>query len=127
MVKHTRYDDKAELIAQLDTARARFARSLAGLRREADVGARLKHSFSAHKTAWVGSAGVAGWLLSRLPRRKQKVIVHSEAGKEVKEIAASGLVLGILKTLFFLFRPVIMRLASKKIGEIAKKHNRWEK
>ncbi len=127
MVEHTRDDDKAELIAQLDKARAQFARSLGGLRRDADLGAHLKHSFTEHKAAWIGSAGIAGWVLSRLPARKKKVVVHKNDGDKVKEIADAGVALAILKTLFALFRPLIMSFAGKKIAELAKKNDRWQK
>src|SRR5579862_9834591 len=108
MVEHTRADDKAELIAQLDNARGQFARSMVDLRRDANIGAHLKHSFTEHKAAWIGSAGIAGWVLSRLPARKKKVIVHRNGGEKVKEAVEAGLVLGILKMLFQLFRPLIV-------------------
>ena len=127
MAEHTQDDDKAGLIARLDTARAHFARNLDGLRRDADLGAHLKNSFSAHKVAWIGSAGIAGWVLSRLPARKKQVIVHKEGGEKVKEIAGAGLLLAILKVLFTLLRPAITRIATKKIGDIAAKNNRWKK
>lgn len=127
MVEHTPGDDKAELIAQLDRARAQFARSLGNLRRDADLGSHLRHSFSAHKTAWIGSAGIAGWLLSRLPARRKKIIVHKETGETAKEIASAGLAIAILKTLFTLFRPMIVGFASKKIADMAKKNDRWQK
>ncbi len=133
MVEYAQGDDKAELIAQLDQARAQLARSVDGLRRDADIGTHLKHSFTNHKAAWIGSAGVAGWVLSRLPARKKKVFIQKD-GKESKavaekaagEIAGVGIIVAILKTLFTLFRPAIMSFASKQIAAIAKKNNRWQ-
>lgn len=125
MVEHTPGNDKDELIAHLDRARAQFARSLGDLRRDADLGSHLKHSFSSHKAAWIGSAGVAGWLLSRLPARRKKVFVQKEGGETAKEIAGAGIALAIIKTLFTLFRPVILGFATKKIAGIAKKNDRW--
>jgi hypothetical protein len=127
MAEYTQGDDKTELIAQLDRARAQFAQNLDGLRRDADIGAHLKHSISAHKAAWIGSAGIAGWVLSRLPSRKKKVIVREGGDQKLKHIAEAGMILSILKTLFTLFRPVIMSFASKKIADIAAKNNRWQK
>ncbi|HWB58769.1 MAG TPA: hypothetical protein VG733_04720 [Chthoniobacteraceae bacterium] len=121
--------DKAALIAQLEKARSEFDRSLAGVRHDADVGAHLKHSFSRHKAAWIGSAGIAGWLLSRLPARKKEVVIHKEgngkAGKAAKDFIDAGLILSILKTLFSIFRPYIMRFATKKISDFSKKNERW--
>ena len=128
MAEYTPADDKAELIAQLDRARAQFSKSFDGLRRDADLGAHLKHSFTTHKTAWIGSAGIAGWILSRLPARKKKVIVTRESGdQKVKQLAEAGLLFSILKTLFTLFRPMIMSFATKKIAEYATKNDRWQK
>jgi len=127
MVEYTGPDNKAELIAQLARARGQFAASYEALRRDADIAAHLKHSFAAHKSAWIGSAGIAGWLLSRIPARKKKVIVQKGREKEIKEIAGAGLALTILKMLFTLLRPVIMAFASRKIADIAKKNERWQK
>lgn len=127
MAQHTQDDDKAELIAQLDRARAQFSRNLDGLRRDADLGAHFKHSFVTHKAAWIGSAGIAGWVLSRLPARKKKVLVNREDGKKVKDVAEAGLLLTVLKTLFTLFRPMIIGFASKKIADIAANNDRWKK
>jgi|ERR1700677_3194997 len=126
MAGNTQDDEKAELIARLDRARAQFARNLDAVRHDADVGAHLKHSFTAHKAAWIGSAGIAGWVLSRLPARKKKVIVK-EGDNTVKHLAEAGLAFSILKTLFTLFRPVIMSFASKKIADFAAKGVRTKK
>ena len=137
MVEHAKFDakldDKAELIAQLDQARAQLARSVDGLRRDADLGTHLKQSFTSHRAAWIGSAGVAGWLLSRLPARKKKIYIQKDgketaaaAEKAAGEIAGAGVAIAILKTLFTLFRPAITSYASKKIAELAKKNNRWQ-
>jgi len=129
MVEHTGPDHKAALIAEIATARAGISRSFGGLRRDADISAHIKSSFSNHKTAWLGGAGIAGWVLSRLPARKKKVkvFVDKNEGHKVRDVAEAGmqagLVFGILKFLFSLFRPVIMAFATKKITELAARHN----
>ena len=103
-----------------------MARGLDGLRRDADLGTRFKSSFSTHKTAWLGSAGVAGWLLSRLPARNKKVIVHADggAGKEIKRAVEGGLLLGILKMLVTVFRPFIVNFATQLVADYTAKKER---
>lgn len=123
--------DKAELIARIDIARGEIARSLDGLRHDADLGSRFKSSFSENKTVWLGSAGIAGWLLSRLPARKKKVIVHTGGsnggGNEIKRTAETGLVLALLKMLFPVVRPFIISFATRLVSDFAAKRERYGK
>lgn len=125
MVGHT----KAELIADIGRARARLGRSLDGLRRDADVGAHIKSSFSSHKAAWIGGAGIAGWVLSRLPARKRKVTVSTGKNDDhkIKELAEAGLLIGVLKFLFTLCRPFITAFARRKISDFAARNNHSKK
>jgi len=127
MVEYPRPIQKAELIAEIERSRAGLGRSLDGLRREADIGSHFKNSFSTHKTAWLGGAGIAGWLLARLPARKKKVKVFVDKTGEgklnsIKNVAEAGMLVEILKFLFSLFRPAIMAFATKKIAEFSTKN-----
>jgi len=125
MVEYTRTGQKAELIAELERSRARLGQSIDGIRRDADLGAQLKSSFTNHKTAWLGGAGIAGWVLARLPARKKKVKVFigdkkgDGATGEIKKAAEAGVLFGILKFIFTLFRPAIVAFATKKIADLA--------
>jgi hypothetical protein len=115
-------DTKDALIAEIDLARSRLTRDFAALRRDADVPAHLKHSFFSHKTAWIGGAGVAGWLLSRIPARKKKVYVGRKEQKVAKEAAEFGLWFGIAKLLLTAFRPAITTFATQKIADLASRN-----
>lgn len=125
MVEHS----KAELIAEIERARARLGGSLAGLRRDADLGARAKNLFSRHKAAWISGAGIAGWVLSRLPARKIKTpgLPGKKEGFKLREIAETSLFIGALKFLFNLFRPFITAFARRKISDFSAKHSCPEK
>lgn len=125
MAEHT----KDELIAEIENARLHLRRGAAGLRRQADVGARMKSSIAAHRTVWLGGAGIAGWILSRLPARKKKTDVDAgkKDGGKFKGLAEAGLLAGLLKFLFTLFKPAITAFASQKIAEFANGNHREKK
>ncbi|MGB8356712.1 MAG: hypothetical protein WCD79_22630 [Chthoniobacteraceae bacterium] len=130
MVEYTRASEKAELIAEIERSRARLGQSLDGLRRDADISSQFKSSFSTHKAAWLSGAGIAGWILSRLPARKKKAKVFvdkKEEGTTLKNVAETGMLFGILKLIFTLFRPAIMAFATKKITEISTRHAHSER
>ena len=130
MVEYTQASQKAELIAELERSRARLGQSLDGLRRDADLGSQFKSSFSTHKAAWLSGAGIAGWVLARLPARKKKAKVFldkKDEGNTFKNVAEAGMLVGILKFLFTLFRPAIMAFATKKIAEITTRHSHPER
>jgi len=130
MVEYTQASEKAELIAEIERSRARLGQSLDGLRRDADIGSQFKSSFSTHKAAWLSGAGIAGWVLSRLPARKKKVKVFldkKDDGKVLKNVAEAGMLFGVLKFVFSLFRPAIMAFATKKIAEFTTKHSHPER
>lgn len=125
MVEHT----KAELIAEIERARARLGKSIDGLRRDADLGAHVRSSFSRHKAAWIGGAGIAGWVLSRLPARKRKVPLPpgKNDGHKIRELAGTGLLLGVLKFFFSMCRPFLASFARQKISDFAARRQPPEK
>ena len=108
--------DKAALIAELDTARAKIADAGTSLReageevrRKFDVSARAKESFAKHKPAWLGGAALFGLLLSKLPARKATVFVGQASGATGKLGAAWG----VLKIAGGLAKPFLGDLAAK--------------
>jgi hypothetical protein len=125
MAEHT----KDELIAEIENARLRLRSGLEEFRRQTDVPARMKNSFTENKTLWLSGAGVAGWILSRLPARKKKVKVYvdKKSDGKIKELAEAGLIAGLLKFLFTLLRPAITSFATQKIADFAGGNHRWKK
>jgi hypothetical protein len=125
MAEHT----KDELIAEIENARLRLRSGLEEFRRQTDVPTRMKNSFTENKTLWLSGAGVAGWILSRLPARKKKVKVYvdKKSDGKIKELAEAGLIAGLLKFLFTLLRPAITSFATQKIADIAGGNHRWKK
>ena len=130
MAEYTPTGGKAELIEEIERARMRLSHGMEGLRQDADIGAHLTRSFAEHKAVWLGGAGLMGWVISRLPARRKKVKLLGDRKKEegqVKHIAEAGLLLGILKFVFSLFRPAIVAFATKKIAALAAGNDRRQK
>lgn len=85
--------DRKALIAELAASRAALTGYATALRDDVALGAKLKRSFHANRTAWFSGAAVVGLLLSRLTGRRTKVVIHSP----VAEAGKTGLVLSALK------------------------------
>jgi hypothetical protein len=111
-------DRRAELLAELSRSRSQLASSIAGLRVDMDVPAHFKTAVGRNKSIWLGGAALLGWLISRLPARKKtvKVLVDKGNRTEIKKVEKAGLLLGLLKLIFSLLRPIIMGFATKKIA-----------
>lgn len=120
---------KAELTGQLAVARTRLSAALHELQRDLDVRAHVTSSFRHHKTAWLGGAAVAGWILSRLPARKKKVYVDRKDKQKITSQKEAGLLLVVGKLIFSALRPAITAFATKKIADLAMRggppQNRW--
>ena len=114
-------DRKAELIAQLDAQRVQLSASARGLRRSADVGARVKASILQSRAVWFGGAALLGLLLTRL-RRPRQVFVDRQSGKKIQAAERTGLLLAVAKIAFDLARPTLLRWASGKVSETLAQH-----
>ncbi|MGC3989788.1 MAG: hypothetical protein QM796_08950 [Chthoniobacteraceae bacterium] len=118
--------DKIALIAQLAASRAGAKQAWRGLEHSLNVPARVQQSVRRNQGTWLAGAGIAGWLLSRLPARKKKVkvLVKNKNGieREVKEVAATGFFITIVKLLFTLFRPVLTGVLTKHLGSFAEQY-----
>ena len=83
--------DRKALIAELAASRAALTGYTTALRDDVALGAKIKRSFHANRTAWLGGAAVLGLLLSRLPGSRRKVAIHApaaEAGKAAFALTA---------------------------------------
>lgn len=97
--------DRKALIAELAASRAALTGYTAAVRHDLALGARLKRSFHANRTAWCGGAAVFGLLLSKLPSARRKVVIHAppaaEAGKAALALTALKFALNFTKPALF--------------------------
>jgi len=117
--------DKIALIAELAAARAGAKQAWQGLEQSLNFPARVQQSVRRNQGTWLAGAGLAGWLLSRLPARKKKVkLIKNKDGiqREVKEVATAGFFITVFKLLFTLFRPVLTGVLMKHVGEFAEQY-----
>lgn len=109
---------KAELIASLERARTGMSSSWVGVRREGNVGKKLRESVRGHTSMWVAGAAVFGWILSRLPARKKKVYIDSQGDRQIRK-RGRGIGMALLSMLVTLLKPAATAYATKKVGDLA--------
>lgn len=113
---------KAELLAELEASRAQLSRALRAAGEDLNVAARLKHSIVQQKTAWFTGAAIAGWVLSRLPGRRNAPAASqrpAEALGWAQKTERAGFWLAVLNFLFNLCKPFLTALATRKIGQLS--------
>jgi hypothetical protein len=132
-------DRKAELIAQLARARQQIDASGSKVRRDLDVGARIRSSFQRHTFAWLSGGLIAGAVLVAVFRRPR---VASPAGKKhrdetMKKAGAAGLLVAGTKIAFDAFRPMLIKwvigratpfaekMMSRYTGRHERSHDDW--
>lgn len=105
---------KYSLIAELDSARAQLTDYTAAVRRDLDIGARLKAGFARNPTAWFGAAAVCGVILSRIPSSRRKVVVKGPATRN-QQAGKAAFVLAALKFGLDFAKPAITGWVGKKM------------
>ncbi|MCX6967753.1 MAG: hypothetical protein NTZ46_08260 [Verrucomicrobia bacterium] len=114
-----RADRKAELVSELAWSRAELARNLHDTRNDLDLAARLKQSVAHRKAAWLTGAALTGWVLSRLPGRKKKEPAKASRSDSKESSDRAGMLLTILGVALNVFKPILTKMASRKITEMA--------
>ena len=109
-------DRKVALIAQLDSHRKQLSASGHRIQGRLNAMRRFKENFAAYPWAWIGAAAVIGVILTR--RRAPKLRVKRTSKASETSIRA-GIVLGALKLLFDLLRPVLIAQLTSRISGIA--------
>ena len=56
-----------------------------------------------------------------------KAYADKKGDHKIKQVAEAGLLIGLLKFLFGLFRPAITAFATQKIASFAAGNHRWKK
>jgi len=112
-----------EILREVRASRAAIARDVASLREAVDVPRRVKRSIRERPLTWLGCATGAGFLVSAIRPRRQRL---SRAEKKQERTAAKavtvfGGILAILKLLIPIAKPVITAFAARRFAEIAAK------
>lgn len=102
--------DKQTLAKELAEARDRMMSYTAAIRRDLDVGARLKSSVARNTGAWFAGAAVLGLLLSKIPPLRRKVVVEvpSYRAARVEKAGNMAALLGMLKFAADFAKPAII-------------------
>lgn len=104
-------DRKEALIAQLDRSRSRIAAHRRELDEDLNAPAKIKASLIKHRYVWLGVAAVLGLLIAKLPARTKKVPVDRKGRRtnDVEKVEKAGLLMMVLKVVFDLAKPFIIR------------------
>jgi len=116
--------DKRAIVAELAAARARLSATGDALRRSFDVPARARESFKRHRSAWLGGATIMGFVLSKLPSRKNTVFVERATGKVLGAAGKLGAVLSAVKIALNIAKPLLSELAGGSLAEILRRFHR---
>jgi hypothetical protein len=121
--------DKARLIAELAAARAQISErgealeaAGADLKQKFNVPQRIGQSYRKHQTAWLASAALFGFLLTRLPSRKKVVYVERSTGNTLGPAGKLGKAWGLFKVVAGLARPIITAVAGQRLTDLAQQY-----
>ena len=119
---------KQSLTTEIETARAHLAACVSVLRKDLDVGTRVKARVARNPVAWFSGAAIVGLLLSMIPGSRRKVVVRESAGwnHQAEKAGKAALLLTALKFGLNFAKPAIVTWVKKKVldREGAKKVSR---
>ncbi len=112
-------DRKSALIREIARSRAELSAHAEGAGAHLHPGEKIQAGFVRHRFAWMGAAGLLGLILSKVGGSPKKIEVSKKGEKQVAKAGAAGLMLGLLKIAFDLFRPMLTRWATQRVGAFA--------
>jgi hypothetical protein len=102
---------------EIERSRERVARDVRGLRYELDFPAKIRRSFQRQTAVWVVAAIAVGVVVVTLPGMRKKVSVDvSRDAKAKKKLAASGLLLGLVRIAVPLLKPVVINFVRNRMA-----------
>jgi hypothetical protein len=114
------------LSEELANSRTHLRDRLLLLRRDLDVGRHVVRSTENHPFEWITVAFLVGWLLSRLPARKQKIYYSQD--REQDTVRSNKKKNKLWRMVWNASKPVIAAYLAKKLAqkdvERAKRHKR---
>ena len=103
---------------------ALFATRALLVRQNLDIRRYLWESQKKHLWVWMAVAAISGWILSRLPARKQKIYIgSSDPLMSEKRWAGGGLLRPVWNGGWTITKPLLAAYLTKKIAEKAKFHD----
>lgn len=114
---------------EIEASRAAISRDYHAVRAEFDIPAKLKRTFVSNPLPWLGAATVIGFWIAR-PRRAAKPAKGKKSDGEIvlpdaaKQLTFFGVLIGAIRMLFPLLRPILSAYAAKRVAELAANLNR---
>jgi hypothetical protein len=122
---------KQQIVEELAQVRSRLATETHLVAEKLNVSRHLAISLHRHSFRWVSAAALVGWVLSRLPARKQRVYLETGRDGEVrrKRTKEVGIVAALMavawKGVWSIAKPMLTAYLSSRIaGQTAKREAR---
>lgn len=112
-------DRKSALIRELERSRSELSAHSQGAGAHFNPGAKIQAGFVRHRFAWMGAAGLLGLVLSKIGSGPKPITVSKKGEKVAAKAGAAGLLLGLLKIAFDLFRPTLTKWATARVSALA--------
>jgi len=118
MAKKSGNKSDTELKLQLERSREDLARRLERVREEVDVPRKIRRSVEREPVPWIIGAIAVGLLITAvISRKKKKIYVDTKAARASKSaLLEAGFLLGALRVVAGLLKPVILNFVEKKLG-----------
>jgi hypothetical protein len=113
----TRHTDQ-RLSEELANTRAHLRDRLLPLRRDLDIGRHVVRSTEDHSFEWITVAFMVGWILSRLPARKQKI--YYSLDREQDTVRSNKKKNKLWRIVWNASKPVIAAYLAKKLAQKVK-------
>jgi hypothetical protein len=111
-------DKRQQIAAALTGVRIQLQDQILLLQRNINVGEHVLESVRNHPWEWTSVAAGFGWLLSRLPARKEKIYVH-DSGPERPKGSRKGPLGQLWKAAWAISKPLFAAYFAKKLAEKA--------
>ncbi len=112
-------EDKERLIAQLSRARTDLLDSAGGVRYSLNVPLRFSKTFEKYSWGWLSLAAIVGWILSRLPSRKEKIYIHDRTHQKIAKEAKTGVLAGIIwGSIWSVARPILTSYLKQRLSRV---------